>query len=300
MIRDIVLIDEEKCDGCGLCVPACHEGAIQIINGKAKVLADNLCDGMGACLGHCPRGAIVIEKREAPDFDEVAVKQHLGALTKQRLATFGKQAVAAVHQAKFGAGASEHSGCPGSRMQTFARAPHSELGPQGRAESNPQPQASGEAEARPSAAAGRALPGSNTPPPSELTHWPVQLRLLPPNAPILRGASLLIAADCVPVAYPDFHKQMLRGRAVLIGCPKFDDLQAYVEKLQVIFSANDLSEVLVARMEVPCCSGILAAVLEARRRSGVATPVRDVVVGVQGEIRLDREVPVEQSASSAT
>lgn len=273
MIRDIVVIDEARCDGCGLCVPACHEGVIQIIEGKARVVADNLCDGMGACLGHCPRGAITIQKREAPDFDEAAVKQHLGALRAQRADASGGMAVAAVRRTTFSDGAAHHGGCPGSRMQTFDRAPRSAPRPQG------------------TSCADASAAGHGPPTPSELTHWPVQLRLLPPNAPVLQGASLLIAADCVPVAYADFQRNMLRGRAVLIGCPKFDDLPAYVERLRMIFMLNALREVVVARMEVPCCGGILSAVLEARRMAGAAVTVRDVVIGVRGELLQDREVP---------
>jgi NAD-dependent dihydropyrimidine dehydrogenase PreA subunit len=243
MLREIVKIDEDLCDGCGLCVPSCEEGAIKIIDGKARLISDRLCDGLGACLGHCPRGAIRIEKREAAAFDEEAV------------------APAMAHEPD-PAPAAElpiHGGCPGSRMQQFHQPP---------------------------------VPVSKTDdsiePVSELMHWPVQLRLLPPQAPVLREAQLLIAADCVPVAYASFQAKLLRGRAVLIGCPKFDDIQDYTDKLAAIIRENNLREIVVARMQVPCCLGIVMAVAEARRRAGSVVPIREVVIGVHGELLSDR------------
>jgi NAD-dependent dihydropyrimidine dehydrogenase PreA subunit len=296
MIREIVHIDESKCDGCGLCVPACHEGAIRIVDGKARIVADRLCDGMGACLGHCPRGAITIEKREAPEFDEAAVQQHLAARGRPALAV-GQPAPERprVHE-------ENHGGGPGSRLRSFAprhSEPQAPAGAGGGAEQAQLP-ARTMAQGGGVQAGGEVARAGSDATPSELAHWPVQLRLLPPVAPVLRGASLLIAADCVPVAYADFQSRMLRGRAVLIGCPKFDDLSSYVEKLTQIIAINGLHEILVARMEVPCCGGILGAVLEARRRAGVPVPVRDVVVGVQGEIRVARDVPVEAEALDRT
>jgi NAD-dependent dihydropyrimidine dehydrogenase PreA subunit len=267
MIREIVIIDENKCDGCGLCIPACHEGALKIIDGKARVVADQLCDGMGACLGHCPRGAIRIEKREADAFDEAVVREqprHLPPASAGAPRSHPPRPATPAHSP---AQPSHHSGgCPGSRLMQFAGAappPHS-----------PAP-----------------------PPTSELTHWPVQLRLLPPQAPVLRGARLLIAADCVPVAYPDFQNKLLRGRAVLIGCPKFDDLPACVEKLTQIIQMNSLAEIVVARMEVPCCGGLLQAVLAAREQAGSQVPVTDVVVGVRGDVLAWQPVPVRAASA---
>lgn len=241
MLRDVVIIDEELCDGCGQCVPACHEGALAIVNGKARLVADRLCDGLGACLGHCPRGAIKIEKREADAFDEAAVGAHLARQQPPQLDHAG--------------------GCPGSRLMQFSR--HTTAG---------------------------AVPPSTTTQPSELTHWPVQLGLLSPAAPVLRGAALLVAADCVPVAYADFHAKLLRGRAVVIGCPKFDDLDAYVERLTQMIAHAGLREILVARMEVPCCRGLVATVMEARRRAGRDIAVTELVVGTQGEIIARQEL----------
>lgn len=243
MIREVVRIDEDKCDGCGLCVPACHEGAIKIVEGKARLVADRLCDGLGACLGHCPQGAITIERREAEDFSEEAVGAHL---TRQ-------------------AEPADSGGCPSARFAQFGA---------GASTRSPVPSGGG---------AGV----------SELTHWPVKLRLLPPTAPVLQDASLLVAADCVPVAFPAFQSRLLRGHAVVIGCPKFEDLAGYVDKLTGMIELNDLAEVVVAHMEVPCCTGLLTAVLEARRRAGRPVPVVDVVIGTRGDIVLRREVPVD-------
>lgn len=254
MLREIVRIDEDLCDGCGLCVPSCAEGALKIVDGKARLVSDQLCDGLGACLGECPRGAIKVEKREAEAFNEAAVK----AASHSKSSEPRRVPMPEMEQAPF------HGGCPGSRLRQF-----------------------GKAEARTPQA------GSGDDPPSELSHWPVQLALLPPNAPVLREASLLIAADCVPVAYAGFHTKLLRGRAVLIGCPKFDDLDMYTRKLTAIIQTNDLREIVVARMQVPCCMGIVAAVVEARREAGVDVPVREVVIGVQGELLADRCLTAE-------
>jgi len=212
MIRSVVSIDQDLCNGCGECVPACEEGAIQVVGGKARLRSDSLCDGLGACLGHCPQGAIEVESREAAPFDEEAVRRHLADL-----------------------------------------APH----------------------------ASRA---------SALTHWPVQLRLLPATAPVLRGAQLLVAADCVPVAYAGFHSELLRDKAVAIGCPKLDDREGYVEKLAEVIRHNDLASLTVAHMEVPCCTGILRAVLEARGLAGSDLPVHDLTISIHGQLIERREI----------
>ena len=252
MLREIVSIDEERCNGCGLCIPACQEGAIQLIDGKARLVAENLCDGLGACLGHCPQDAIRVERREAEVFDESAVEQHLAE----------QAADPAPVEAPPGASA----GCPSGR---FAR-----LGEQHADEP----------------VAGAEDDGESA---SELRQWPVQLRLLPPTAPMLRGARLLLAADCVPVAYGDFHRRMLRGRALAIACPKLDDPTGYIEKLVEIIRANNLTEVEVVHMEVPCCRGLLRMAAEARRRSGRDVPLIDTVVSVEGQVLSRRRVPVE-------
>lgn len=277
MLRDIVMIDEDKCDGCGLCTKACAEAAIKIVNGKAKLVADFLCDGMGACLGHCPRGAITIEKREAPAFDEQAVEAHIKATGGAGIATAPHVVHAAAHQPMPAACPSSRSqdgrthghaggGCPGSRFAQFDRR------------------------------ATESVSAVSAPPASELTHWPVQLHLMNPMAPVLRGADVLVAADCVPVAFPDFHRKLLRGRAVVIACPKLDDTSSYVDKLTEIIRQNRPAGITVAHMEVPCCTGILMTVLEARRRAGVDLPIIDVVVGIRGEILRERVISVEAAA----
>ncbi len=254
MIREIVHIDQERCDGCGLCVPSCHEGAIQIIDGKARLVSEAACDGLGACLGHCPQDAIKIERREAEAFDEAATNP-LPTAPERDQPTPSRP-----HTASAGA-APPHAGCPGSRMMRFERS-----APAGSQESV--------------LASGGA--------PSELTHWPVQINLLPPGAPVLQDADVLIAADCVPVAYPDFHSRLLKGRSVMIGCPKFDDLAGYVERLTAIVAHGNLRSIVVARMQVPCCLGIVQAAVEARNRASVDVPITEVVISTEGEVLQER------------
>ena len=279
MLRDIVIIDEDKCDGCGLCMKACAEGAIRLIKGKARLVADLLCDGMGTCLGHCPRDAIRIEKREAAAFDENAVEAHLQATAAASGADIHAYATQpAAPQPKPAAcpssrtdSPSSHShaggGCPGTRFAQFEQ-PATTSAPAGD---------------------GPALA-------SELTHWPVQLRLLNPMAPVLKGAHVLVAADCVPVAFPDFQRKLLRGRAVVIACPKLDDTSTYTDKLADIIRHNRPADITVAHMEVPCCTGILMMVLEARKRSGIDIPVIDVVVSIRGDILREKEMPLDAAA----
>lgn len=254
MIREIVTIDEALCDGCGLCVPACHEAALQIVDGKARIVADKLCDGMGACLGHCPQGAIRIEQREADEFDEqaVAARQAADALRQRRQAQTQP------------AGGHGHGGCPGSAMMNFERA--------------------GSEAAAVKDDADRM---------SALRHWPVQLKLLPATAPVLREARLLVAADCVPVAYAGFHDTLLPGHAVVVACPKLDDTTGYVEKLAAMIRDGGLKEITVAHMEVPCCGGIVQAVLAARQMSGRDIPIKDVTISVQGQILRTRVLTEE-------
>lgn len=263
MLRDVVTIDEELCDGCGQCIPACHEGALRIVGGKARLVSDVLCDGMGACLGHCPRGAIRVERREAAAFDEAAVAHRAAqVVAKPACPASRPRGGPAVHG----------GGCPGSRFAQFDTGGMASGGTLGK-----------------STAAGATRP-------SGLGHWPVQLQLLSPGAPVLRGARLLVAADCVLVACGEFHERLLCGRAVVIGCPKFDDLAGYVEKLTAMIANNDLREIVVARMEVPCCGGIVAAVRTARRQAGVDVPIVEVVVSTRGDIISETELPQEQAA----
>lgn len=248
MIRKIVQIDEDACNGCGLCVPACAEGAIRIVNGKAVLSADNLCDGLGACLGDCPRDAIRIIEREADEFDEEAVDKHLRQIGREP----------ALHGAHHGAPSHPHhaaGGCPGSRAMVFD-AP---------------------------AKADETAPAA--PQPSRLRQWPVQLHLVPPTAPYFQDADLVIAADCVPFAYADFHRDFLDGRALVIGCPKLDDNRFYQEKLTEIFRASTIRSITVLRMEVPCCGGIVMAARQALAASGKDIPFREVTIGIQGTVK---------------
>lgn len=235
-IRKIVKIDEEKCDGCGICVPACAEGALQVIDGKARLVSEVYCDGLGDCLGECPQGAIMIEEREAALFDDEAVKVHLAQAQKKPEPL--------------------PCGCQGSALRSFA-------------------------------------PCSDSPTeketllPSQLGHWPVQLMLIPPGAPFLANADILVCADCVPFAVPDFHSRYLAGRAVLVGCPKLDDLEHYRAKLEQIFNAAGPKTITVLRMEVPCCAGLAHAVTEARSVAAPDCPLEIHTIGVNNN-RIDR------------
>ena len=239
--RKIIEIDEEKCDGCGNCVVACAEGAIEIIEGKAKVIADKYCDGLGACIGDCPQDALHIIEREADEFDEEAVEELLKAKKMPPLKPMGG------------------GGCPGAAMKTFATAPKAH-------DCNCANEA-------------KATTGG----PSALGHWPVQIRLVPAGAPFLRDADLLIAADCVPVAYPSFHNDFLDGKAVMVGCPKFDDAQMYVDKLTDVFRESGIKSITCVIMEVPCCSGLPSIIQKALAASGMEIPYEEVVVSVRGE-----------------
>ncbi len=245
MIRKIVKIDEEKCNGCGICVPACAEGAITITDGKARLAADNLCDGLGACLGECPQDAILIIEREADQFDEEAVEKHLESASPAAAPAAPRHDHHAAH----------HGGCPGSRAMSFA----------------------------PAAPAGNATAGEKQP--SSLAQWPVQLHLVPVTAPYFQDADLLIAADCVPFAYAGFHRDFLAGKAVVIGCPKLDDNSFYLEKLTELFRVSTIRSVTVVRMEVPCCSGIVMTAKQALAASGKEIPFREVTVTISGEIK---------------
>jgi len=233
-IRKIVQIDEDLCNGCGQCLPNCAEGAISIVNGKAKLKEDKLCDGLGACLGNCPMDAIRIIEREAEDFDETAAHAEMAAMK------------AATAKPVLGCG------CPSSNLMTFTI---------------------------PAAPTAGTSPG-----PSQLGHWPVKLRLVPQDAPFLRGAEVILTADCVPVALPDFNAR-LGGKAVMIACPKFDDPAPYLHKLVEIFRHAGLKKIQILRMEVPCCSGLSALVRQAMDIAGAKFPVEDIVVTRTGSVK---------------
>lgn len=233
-LRKIVRIDEGKCTGCGECVIACAEDAIQIVDGKAKIVSETYCDGLGACLGECPEGAISIEEREAEEFDEEATEAHI-----KRVKELEQSAPMA---------------CPGSMAMRLNRA----------------------------AAATENAPSESTP--SELTNWPVQLMLVSPSASYFQDADLLIVADCVPFAMADFHTRFLRGRPVIIGCPKLDDADFYVKKMTELLKQSSVKSLTVVHMEVPCCSGLNYIVSRAVAASGKDIPVEDITISIQGEV----------------
>ncbi|MCK5124683.1 MAG: 4Fe-4S binding protein [candidate division Zixibacteria bacterium] len=244
-VRKIIHIDEEKCDGCGDCVPSCAEGAIQIIDGKAKVVSETYCDGLGACLGECPQDAITMIEREAADYDEEAVEKHLKKLGEKPSSPLPIIGAAELSAPKQG-------GCPGSAMRNFN-----------------QPQQAPPVADRSNMA-------------SALKHWPIQLMLVPPHAPFLKEADILVCADCVPFTVPDFHSRYLAERALVVGCPKLDDLQHYFEKFKEIIKEAAPKKLTVLKMEVPCCAGIGQAVIQARDEVAPEIPVEVVTIGIQG------------------
>jgi NAD-dependent dihydropyrimidine dehydrogenase PreA subunit len=246
--RKIIRIDEEKCDGCGLCVPSCAEGAIRLVDGKARLVAEKYCDGLGACLGECPQGALTVIDAEADPFDEEAAKELVRA---------GRSAIHTRPSGKTAGDKTLPCGCPSTLMQTFA--------PQTGCDRANVPV---------------SQPASGV---SALTHWPVQIRLVPPSAPFLKGADLLVAADCTPVAYPRFHEDLLRGKTVLLGCPKFDDAEDYVNKFAAIFETAAIKSVTIVVMEVPCCQGLPVIVRKGMALAGKEIPIEVVVISARGE-----------------
>ena len=239
-VRDIIIIDEEKCDGCGHCVDACAEGALDIIHGKARLVSDFLCDGFGECLGSCPQDALTIEKREARKFDESKVKENI----EMKQNKDHKQDLPC--------------GCPGSNIQMLSQTVKAQDSPQERTSNR-----------------------------SQLGHWPVQLKLVPPSAPFLRDADLLICADCVPFAVPDFHRRYLKDHAVVVGCPKLDDLQYYYEKLKDIYKQARPQRITVLKMEVPCCNGLAEASLKARDEVAPDIEAEVHTIKIKGGIEIE-------------
>lgn len=233
MLRNIVKIDEEKCDGCGQCVIACAEGAIKIIDGKAKLVSEVYCDGLGACIGQCPQDAITIEQREAEEFDEEATKAHLAKAQK------------APGQTDFV--------CPGTMAKQLREKSETD-------------------------------DSDATAVPSQLSHWPVQLKLVSPQAPYFADADLLLVADCVPFAMGDFHNKFLKERSIAVGCPKLDNADFYTEKLAQILKANKLNSLTVLHVEVPCCFGLTHIARKAITLSGVKMPFEDVTIDLQGNV----------------
>jgi ferredoxin len=276
MKRAIIRIEDEKCNGCGLCIPNCPEGAIQMIDGKARLISDLFCDGLGACLGHCPEGAITVEQREAAPYDERKVMEnimqagpntilaHLTHLKEHGEDGYLKTALEILRDKGIEApieprpaGPHGHSGCPGSaqaRLRTSSADPESD---------------------EPSAV-------------SELTHWPVQLHLISPAAPAFRGSDMVLAADCAAYAAGDFHRRFLRGRSLAIACPKLDEGQdVYLAKLTALIDEARINTLTVVIMEVPCCGGLLRLAREAVSKASRKIPIKAVVLSRSGEILSD-------------
>ncbi len=241
--RKIIEIDEERCSGCGECASACAEGAIRIVDGKARLVSETYCDGLGACLGECPEGALRITERESEEFDPEAVEEYL----KTRVSQPAREAGTACS-------------CPSQQVQVF---------PSSLIAGKEQAAGGGEVE-------------------STLTHWPVQIRLVPPDAPFLKNARLLVAADCTPLAYAGFHRDLLPGKVVMLGCPKFDDVEEYTTKFAQIFRTAGIKSITVVEMEVPCCSKLPMIVRKALQLADRQIPLEEVVISRRGEKMTDR------------
>lgn len=241
-MRKIIKIDEELCDGCGLCVPDCAEGSLIIVDGKAKLVEDKLCDGLGACLGACPQGALQVIEREADEFDEDAVEEYL--------------ANKKVEDAKAPQQINKPSGCPSAQVQTF------------------EPQ---------TPTAQTAIRPVADPADSALKNWPIQIRLIPPHAPFLQNADVLIAADCTAIAVPGFQEKYLQDKVVMMGCPKFDDAESYIDKFSDILTTCNLKSLTILIVEVPCCSAMNVIVKRAMDKSGITVPVEQITVSTQGK-----------------
>jgi ferredoxin len=239
--RKIIEIDELLCDGCGSCVPSCAEGAIQVVDGKARIVADKYCDGLGACLGECPRNALKIIEREAEEFDQEAAEVHVKA-----------QKVSATHDTE-----TLPCGCPSTQIRTFSA---------------------------PSACENSNRPVSQAGGISALSHWPVQIRLVPASASFLKGADILVAADCTAFAHPSFHNDFLRGKSLLVGCPKLDDAEAYIRKFADIFKEADVRSVTVLVMEVPCCQGLPVIIQKGMALAGKSIPMDKIVISSRGQV----------------
>ncbi len=269
--RDIIKIDEDACTGCGLCIPNCPEGAMQIIDNKARLVSDLFCDGLGACIGHCPEGAITIERREAEPYDEKKVmekivklgentiKAHLEHLKSHGAMDYYNEAIEFLDEERIPVSSEQFSGCPvhacpGSEVQDF------------RDSFTFEKERSETIETRT----------------SQLKQWPVQLMLIPVNAPYFDKAELLITADCVPFASVDFHEKFLKGKVLLVGCPKLDDVSFYKKKLTEIFKGNTIKSITCLHMEVPCCFGLSKVVQTAIKESGKVIPFSDVEINIKG------------------
>ena len=275
MKRKIINIDEAKCDGCGLCVPDCPEGALQIIDNKARLVSDLFCDGLGACLGTCPKGAISVEEREAEPYDErkvmenivkqgpAVIKAHLAHLKEHNETELLEQAKDYLEEKNIAVPSpgAPFKGCPGATARDMRRK---------KDQVSRQTSKSDDADYKPE---------------SMLQNWPVQLQLLNPFAPYLKNADLLVSADCVPFAYADFHSRFLKNKIMVTFCPKLDQtIDEYIEKLAIIFKENEIKSVSVVHMEVPCCSGTVVIVQKAQEKAEKVIPIKDYTISISGEI----------------
>jgi Pyruvate/2-oxoacid:ferredoxin oxidoreductase delta subunit len=260
--RKIVNIDNEKCNGCGECVEACAEGAIELVDGKARLVAEHYCDGLAACLGECPQGAITMVERDAEDFDPDAVENYLAHKGNPKSQTLNSKSdqdavnlKSQISNLKSSDDDALPCGCPSTQLQMFqARCGCAD---ESKTETRHQ---------------------------STLTHWPVQIKLVPPTAPFLKNADLLVVSDCVPVAYPNFHEDFLKGKVVLMGCPKFDDIDEYIKKFADIFRIAGIKNITIAIMEVPCCSKMPLIVQKGMELAGKSISTEVVVVNARGDI----------------
>jgi len=271
--RNIIRIEEDKCNGCGLCIPNCPEGAIRIIDGKARLISDLFCDGLGACLGYCPQGAISIEKRQAGEYSEKEVMhnivkqgnnvirahlEHLrahneGSLLREASSYLKEKSIANPLTEPAATNSDLPCGCLGPKVTDFRdeiKTPKSDT-------------------------KARRI--------SELGHWPLQLMLVPPQAPFLKGADLLIAADCVPFSYAAFHEDLLKDKVLLVGCPKLDNIEIYRQKLNQVICNNNLKSITHVHMEVPCCFGLVNIIKEAISASGQDLPFQEIIISIKGE-----------------
>lgn len=273
MKRNIITIDEKRCTGCGLCIPNCPEGAIQVIDGKARLVCDLMCDGLGACLGHCPEGAISVEEREADAYDEwkvmvnivkagpATIKAHLHHLKEHQQTEYYNQALQFLKEnditfpdSKENHMHSGQGGCPGSRTMAFKTSePESEIDDRKRS--------------------------------SQLTHWPIQMHLISPQAPHYKGSDMVLAADCVAFSVGDFHKDFLKGKTLAIACPKLDDGQdVYKEKIIGLIDIAKINTLTIIMMQVPCCGGLLNIAKQAADRASRRIPIKSIIISVQGEL----------------
>lgn len=259
IMRKIIEIDEERCDGCGLCIPSCAEGALEIIDGKARVVGDKFCDGLGACLGECPNDALTIVEREADEFDEEAVEQLLAKKEQKQTETTDTLPC----------------GCPSTNIQQIAPT----VSPCERANV-------------PQKIAEEKIDWSGE---SSLSHWPIQIRLVPPNAPFLKNADLLVLADCSAVAFPTLHQDLLKGKVVLMGCPKFDEVDTYIHRFAEIFKTSDINSVTTVVMEVPCCSGLPTIVKKGMETAQKDVPLEEITISVRGKI-INSSIEERQTA----